>query len=494
MAKRHYKQGLQREQGFLLPPSLDEYIAADNPVRAIDSYVESLDMAKLKFENAAGEVTPGQPAYPPRGLLKLYLYGYLHRIRSSRRLAAECERNLEVIWLLGGLKPGYKTIADFRKDNLKALKQVNQDFVQLCKELELFGAELVGIDGSYFRGNVAKGSIFTADRLQRSLEHIEKDITEYLEALNQMDNAEEQQPNQTGELQEKLKQLRERQAKRTEQLKQLQESDQTQIAEVDEDARLLRKAGQSVAGYNVQIAVDDQHKLIVVGEVTQDGNDSQQAAPMGMAAKQVLGVETLETVQDQGYFNGPQIKDCLDNGITPYMPEPDKQGEKKQQGRFPRRDFQYDPWKNGYTCPNGKILSYRSNMKKEGRLIFAYRASAQDCATCPLKDKCLSPKTDVRTVTRWEHEEVLEAHRERMDKEGAEKMAKRKALCEHPFGTLKVWCGWTHFLLRGLDKVRAEWSLMMLCYNFKRVLSIFGLAAFRAYCFTRRLQNQAVSA
>lgn len=494
MRHRQYKQGTKRQQGFLLPPSIEEYVSEENPVRAIDSYVESLDLPAMGFGNTSDALTPGQPAYDPKGLLKLYLYGYLHRVRSSRRLEAECQHNLEVIWLLQGLRPGYKTIADFRKDNLKALKEVNQDFVQLCKELELFGAELVGIDGSYFRGNVAKDSIYTADRLQRSLEHREKDINEYLEVLKQMDHAEEQQPSQTGELQEKLKQLRERQAKRTEQLKQLQESDQTQIAEVDEDARLLRKAGQSVAGYNVQIAVDDKHKLIVVGEVTQDGNDSQQAAPMGLAAKQVLGVETLETVQDQGYFNGPQIKACLENGITPYIPEPDKQSEKKQQGRFPRRDFQYDPVKNCYTCPNGKPLSYRSDIKKEGRLIFAYRASSQDCATCPLKDQCLTAKTEVRTVTRWEHEAVLEAHRERMDKEGAEKMAKRKALCEHPFGTLKVWCGWTHFLLRGLDKVRAEWSLMMLCYNFKRVLSIFGQAAFQAYCLTRRLQNQGTSA
>jgi transposase len=451
-------------------------------------------MAELKFTNAEGELTPGQPAFPPRVLLKLYLYGYLHRIRSSRRLAAECERNLEVIWLLGGLKPGYKTIADFRKDNLKALKQINQDFVQLCKELELFGAELVGIDGSYFRGNVAKDSIFNKERLQRSLEHLEQDISAYLEALNHVDREEERQPSQTGDLQEKLKQLQERQAKRSEQLQQLQKSDQTQIAEVDEDARLLRKGGQSVAGYNVQIAVDDKHKLIVAGAVTQDGNDSQQAAPMGMAAKEVLGVEHLETVQDHGYFNGQQIKDCLDNGITPYIPEPDRQSEKNMQGRFPRRDFAYNPVKDCYICPNGKTLPKTCGYEREGRLTFAYTAAPQDCADCPLKGKCITAKGTFRTVTRWEHEDIVEAHRERMAKEGAEKMVKRKAICEHPFGTLKVWCGWTHFLLRGLEKVRAEWSLMMLCYNFKRVLSIFGLAAFRAYCFTRRPQSQGASA
>lgn len=490
MRKRQYKQGIDRAQGYLLPPTVEEYVSADNPVRAIDSYVESLNLATLKFVHAAEELRPGQPAYAPGGLLKLYLYGYLHRIRSSRRLAAECGRNLEVIWLLGGLKPGYKTIADFRKNNLKALQQVNQDFVQLCKELDLFGAELVGIDGSFFRGNVAKGSIFTPERLQRSLERIAQDITRYLEELNQVDRAEGQQTSQAVDLPAKLAQLRERQAKRSEQLQQLQDSGETQIAEVDTDARLLRKNGQSVAGYNVQTAVDAKHKLIVVGAITQDGNDSQQAAPMSIAAKQVLGVETLETTQDQGYFSGPQIQVCVEHGITPYIPEPDKQGEKKQQGRLPRRDFQYNPVTNCYTCPAGKTMPYKTNIKDGARLCWAYQASRQDCAACPLKAKCLSAKTDFRTVTRWEHEDIVDAHRQRMEKSGAEKMRQRAELCEHPFGTLKLWCGWTHFLVRGLEKVRAEWGLLMLCYNFKRVLSILGLAAFRAYCATRKLQTQ----
>jgi transposase len=493
MGKRHYKQGINREQGYQLPPRVEEYVGEDNPVRAIDSYVESLDVEQMQFVNAGGELKPGQPAYPPRSLLKLYLYGYLHRLRSSRQLEAECGRNLEVIWLLQGLQPSYKTIADFRKNNLKALKQVNQDFVQLCKELDLFGAELVGIDGSFFRGNVAKSRIFTAEQLQRSLERIEKHIGDYLEELNQVDEEEEQQVGQAGDLQAKLKQLRERQAKRTEQVRRLQASGEKQIAEVDEDARLLRKGGQSVAGYHVQIAVDEKYKLIVAGEVTQDGNDSQQAVPMGIAAKRVLGVDTLETVQDSGYFNGLQIQACLANGITPYIPEPAKQNEKADPARFPRRDFQYDPHTNCYTCPNGKAMPHKTSFQKDGRLIWAYQASPHDCADCPFQAQCLSAKTAFRTVTRWEHEAIFEAHRERMNKEGAGKMRKRAEICEHPFGTLKLGCGWTHFLLRGLEKVRAEWSLMMLGYNFRRVLAIFGLAAFRAYCNLRNLPHMTVS-
>jgi transposase len=493
MSKRHYKQGINRDQGYLLPPSMEEYVQEDNPVRAIDSYVESLEIEKLKFENAEGEVKAGQPAYLPGSLLKLYLYGYLHRIRSSRQLEAECVRNLEVLWLLQGLKPSYKTIADFRKNNLKALKQVNQDFVQLCKELDLFGAELVGIDGSFFRGNVAKGSIFTAERLKQSLKGIEQDISGYLEELNQVDREEGQPTGPEVALKAKLEQLQQRQAKRKGQLQQLQESGETQIAEVDKDARLLVKNGQVVAGYNVQIAVDEKHKLIVVGEVTRDSDDTQQAAPMGIATKQVLGVETLESVEDRGYFNGPQIKACLENGITPYIAEPDRQSEKNLQGRFPRRDFQYNPISNCYTCPGGKSLPHKRDVQKDSKVIWFYQSLSQDCAACALKDKCLSPKTGFRTVTRWEHEDIVEEHRQRMAETGAEKMRKRMGLCEHPFGTLKLWCGWTHFLLRGLEKVRAEWSLLMACYNFKRVLSIFGLAAFRAYCATRKLQSQVVS-
>lgn len=486
MQQRSYKQGTARQQGFLLPPSLEDYVSAENPVRAIDSYVESLDLKALDFANTEATRTAGQPAYDPKELLKLYLYGYLHRVRSSRRLAAECQRNLEVIWLLEGLQPSYKTIADFRKDNLKGLQQVNQDFVQLCKELDLFGAELVGIDGSFFRGNVAKDSIYTAERLQHSLQRIEQDIASYLEELNQGDRQEEGSASQTADVQAKLEQLRERQAKRKAQLQHLHDSGETQIAEVDADARLLRKNGQSVAGYNVQTAVDGKHKLIVVGDVTQDGNDSQQAAPMGLAAKAVLGVEQLETVQDHGYFNGEQIKACLENGITPYIPEPDRQSEKNMQGRFPRRDFRYDAERDCYFCPAEKVLSHQGNHQIAGRSYGFYLSSPPDCATCPLKKKCLTDKAERRTVTRWEHEAIVEAHRKRMAQDGAEKMRQRKALCEHPFGTLKLWSGWTHFLVRGLEKVRAEWSLLMVCYNFKRVLSILGQAAFRAYCIYRK--------
>lgn len=493
MSERNYKQGIQREQGYLLPPRVEDYVSEDNPVRAIDSYVESLDLAQFGFTNSDNVLTAGQPAYAPQALLKLYLYGYLHRARSSRRLEAECQRNLEVIWLMGGLRPSYKTIADFRKNNLKALKQVNQDFVQVCKELDLFGKELVGIDGSFFRGNVNKGRIYHAERLQKALKHIEQDIARYLADIERADQQEGSSEQHDPELSKKLEQLRSLQQKRKAQLQQLQGSGDTQIAEVDEDARLLNKGQGTVAGYNVQTVVDHKHKLMATGEVTQDNNDEHQLAPMAQAAKTVLEVEKLTVVADLGYFGGQQIQSCEQNGITPYVPEPDKKYQAKREGRLPREDFVYDAVANCYRCPAGQLLPFGSSRLDGGITRWAYRSSAPVCAVCALKKQCLPEKTQRRVISRSEHETLVEAHRVRMASEGAKMMRLRSGLCEHPFGTLKQWCGWTHFLLRGLEKVRAEFSLWMLSYNFKRVLSIIGLSAFRAYCLLRKMKQPLVS-
>lgn len=492
MSKRRYKRGIDRQQGYLLPPVLDEYIASNHPVRAIDAYVESLDLAALKFTHTRETVTPGQPAYPPKSMLKLYLYGYLNRTRSSRRLATECQRNVEVMWLLNGLTPSFKAIADFRKDNLSALKAVNRDFVQLCKELELFGGELVGIDGSFLRGNVAKSSIFTAERLQHTLQCIDADIARYLaevEAGDQEPPTDQEEQNDP-QLEEKLAKLRARQAQRSAQLQELADSGATQIAEVDKDARLLSKRGQSVAGYNVQTAVDAKHKLIVVGEVVQDGNDFHQLEPM---AKAELEVEELVAIGDMGYFNQQQIRNCEASGITPYIPEPDKQAQTRQDERFVRDAFTYEEAGNLYRCPAGQELPFSTTQHKGEKLMFLYRSSQPVCAQCALKGQCLPKKTPYRTISRWEHEGDLSAHRQRMAEQGKAMMALRAQLSEHPFGTLKNWCGWQHFLMRGFEKVRAEFSLLMLAYNFKRVLAILGLAQFRAYCVLRRFKNPALS-
>jgi transposase len=486
MPIRQYKQGIARQQSFLLPARVEEYVAEDNPVRAIDVYVDSLDIHRLGFKNAIDSLTPGQPAYSPSDLLKLYLYGYLHRIRSSRRLEQETKRNLEVIWLVQGLRPSYKTIADFRKNNLKPLKKVNQDFVQLCKELDLFGGELVSIDGSYFRGNVSKGSIYMEEGLKKSLERIEKHIDEYLQVLEKADSEEAGQINEDQpSLQEKLAILKDRQQKHQMRLKKLQETGEKQLAEVDEDARLLSKNGQSIAGYNIQTAVDEKNKLLVICEVTQDGNDEEQLEPMAKKAKEVLEVEKLEVVADAGYFNLQGIKNCVEENITPYTPVPARTNQASLQGRFSREDFSYNEKTNSYTCPAGKELCYQGTRLDHGKVILNYISSTSICALCPLKGQCLPPKSPRRQISRWEHERFIEAHRERMAQKGRVMMRKRSSLSEHPFGTLKQWCGWTHFLLRGLEKVSAEMSLLMLCYNFKRVLNILGLDGWRTYCLQR---------
>jgi transposase len=485
MGKRQYKHGIERAQGFLLPVSMDEYVTADNPVRAIDVYVATLDLPALGFENTQDQHTAGQPAFPPAALLKLYLYGYLHRVRSSRRLEAETQRNLEVIWLVEGLHPGYKTIADFRQHNRKALTAVNKDFVQVCKDLDLFGRELVAIDGSFFRGNVSKGSIYTEDRLTKSLERIEGHITDYLKALDAADQTEAGATAEVPALQEKLASLRARHEKQQARLTQLQASGATQLAEVDPDARLLTKSGQCVAGYNVQTAVDAKHKLLVLAEATQASNDEGQLTPIAQAAQAALEVDALTVTADKGYFQAQGIKACVDAQITPYVPEPDRTAPARAQGRFEREAFTYDPGDNSYRCPAGQTLGYSHTQQNRGRTIFHYGSSAPTCAACPLRAQCLPPKSPTRIVTRWEHETVLEAHRARMAQAGRAMMATRAALVEHPFGTLKLWCGWRHFLVRGLAKVQGELSLLMLCYNFKRVLTILGLDAWRAYCLQR---------
>ncbi len=297
-----YKQGQNREEELVLPKKLEDYVAEDNPARAIDVYVDSLDLAALDFQNTKPKETDlgGQPPYPPSALLKLYLYGYLNRIRSSRRLEQECHRNLEVIWLLQELKPTYKTIADFRKNNLKALKAVNRDFVMLCKQLGLYGAQLVHIDGSFFRGNASKNSTYTKTRLQKLLKKIDTDIETYLTELSETDKEKLAKPLKVADLQVKLKDLQQHRQTYQDYLERIEDGDETQVSVTDEDARLLKKNDQQLAGYNVQTAVDDKHKLLVTAEATSDGNDMQQLAPVATSAQKTLETNSLEITADKG--------------------------------------------------------------------------------------------------------------------------------------------------------------------------------------------------
>ncbi|HHJ18480.1 MAG TPA: IS1182 family transposase [Gammaproteobacteria bacterium] len=491
MSERRYKKVINRHAPALFPPSMEDYVTQGNPVRAIDAYVESLDMNSFGFQNSGKQYTAGQPAYPPQGLLKLYLYGYLNRVRSSRRLEKEVHRNVEAIWLMEGLKPSYKTIANFRKENAEALRQVNKDFVILCKELELFGGELVGIDGSFFKASASKASIQTQAQLEKEIQRIEQEIKEYQQTLNRQDQEDERQgigsTAQDNKLSEKLETLKTRKQKSQADLDEMEQQGETQRSRSDKDARLLSKNGQRVAGYNVQQSIDSKHKLIVAHEVTNDGNDVKQLLPMAQRSQEVMERERLTVVADAGYYNPEQIKACQEAGITPYVSIPNKSSAIKAQGRFTREQFQFDVEQNHYRCPAGQLLKQVGKpYKKRGRMMLRYKPKASDCCQCEKREQCLTEKARIRQINRWEHEGVIDEHRARMKEKGPEMMRRRSGLAEHPFGTLKRWFGWDHFLVRGFVKVRGEMSLMVLGYNLTRVIHTIGLEAFRDYCASKK--------
>lgn len=500
MTNRTFKTGVSREQVSLLPPRVEDYVDRKNPVRAIECYVEALDLAALGFrhaDRAAGET--GQPPYAPADLLKLYLYGYLNRVRSSRRLEQEAQRNLELIWLLRGLAPGYRTIADFRKVNAAALKAANRDFVLLLRELDLVGGEAVAIDGAFFHGDASKASITTHKRLAAELAAVDREIEAYNKELDTNDAAEaERSPDSDGgdgnggDLAEKVAALMERRAQAQADLDRLDQSGQTQLSRTDPDARLLAKSGQRIAGYNVQIAVDDQHKLIVASEVVNDGNDKGQLHAMAQAAKEAVGAEKIEAFADTGYYNSTELKACEDDGIVAYVPEPDRAARSEAQGRFSHDDFTYDAAADAYRCPAGELLAPIQGRHRDaaGRLLIRYMSRKAVCDACPLRSRCVTEATPKRSVYRWEHEDVIERHRARMQ-QADRPMRRRSGLVEHPFGTLKCRAGYRHFLVRGFDKVRGEWSLMALCYNLARVLSIVGLDDFVAHLAKRRAAKTA---
>jgi transposase len=493
MTNRTFKTGDSRDQASLLPARIEDYVGQDNPVRAIESFVGALDLAKLGFRHAdRGVEEAGQPPYDPADLLKLYLYGYINQVRSSRRLEQEARRNLELIWLLKNLQPGYRTIANFRKENWQALKAVNRSFVLIIRELGLVGGTVVAIDGSFFHGNASKASIFTRKRLAEQIARLDQEIEAYGNSLENNDAAEAKKPRKDrsggddsegddGDIGAKVAALMARRSRAQVDLDRLEEGGETQLSLTDPDARHLVKSGQGVAGYNVQIAVDDKHKLIVESEVVNDSSDVGQLHAMAKAAKETLEVETLQALADEGYYSSLELKACEDDGIKAYVPVPEGRGQPKKKGRFGLKDFSYDAAADAYTCPARELLRPMPGRwnNTSGRTEIRYASSTKTCRTCPLKARCLSPKASQRTIGRWEHEDALDRHRARMQGAG-ELMRRRSGIVEHPFGTLKCRAGYRHFLVRGFDKVRGEWSLMALCYNFTRALNILGFEDFVA--------------
>ena len=461
----------ERTQDSVLPYRLEDYVTEDNPVRVIDVFVCELDLTGLGFDGMHPQAT-GRPGYHPSVLLKIYLYGYLNRIQSSRRLERETQRNVELMWLTGRLMPDFKTIANFRKDNGPAIRNVCRQFIVLCRQLNLFSQAVVAVDGSKFKAVNNRDRNFTSAKVQRRMEQIEASINRYLSAL---DVADQQEAGTEHGRSSKLKAKIEALKQRMQQLKEIgvlvQAAPDKQISLTDPDARSMATSGKGtgVVGYNVQTAVDAQHHLIVAHEVTNVGNDRGQLASMAQQAQTAMGRKDLEAIADKGYFKGEEILACESVGITPFVPRPLTSGSKAE-GRFGKQDFVYEAEDNTYRCPAGQRLTWRFASVEDGMTLHSYWTSA--CQECPLKAKCTTGKE--RRIKRWEHESVLETMQQRLD-QAPEKMAVRRQTVEHPFGTIKAWMGATHFLTKTLGRVSTEMSLHVLAYNLKRVMKVLGV-------------------
>ena len=467
-----YIDGQDRTQSVLFPERLDDWIDEDNPVRAVDVFVEELDLARLRFERAQPAET-GRPAYHPATLLKIYIYGYLNRVQSSRRLEREAQRNVELIWLTGRLMPDFKTIADFRKDNGEAIRTACREFVLLCRGLGLFDHATVAIDGSKFKAVNNRDKNFTDRKIAARLQQLDDSVNRYLTELDRADRDPSLVPEARVEhLKEKLTTVKGQMQKLRQIQQQLNAAPDRQVSLTDPDARSMATSGRGtgIVGYNVQTAVDLQHHLIVSHEVVNVGHDRAQLADMAARAKEAMGQE-ITVLADRGYFKGEEILRCSEDGIVPLVPKP-QTSNNKAAGLFDRSDFVYVQRDDEYVCPAGERAIHRLTRVEGGLMLHKYWSSA--CSQCPLKPKCTTGKN--RRIARWEHESVLELMQLRLHQR-PQAARERRQTVEHPFGTLKAWMGATHFLTRTLPKVRTEMSLHVLAYNMKRMISLIGTAS-----------------
>jgi transposase len=464
---------LDRGQSTVFPETLDDFVDEENSVRVIEEFVEALDLGELGFSGVDPKAT-GRPSYHPSILLKLYIYGYLNRVQSSRRLEREADRNVEVMWLTGRLVPDHKTIADFRKDNGPAIRRVCSQFVALCRQLGLLAEASVAIDGSKFKAVNNRDRNFTSAKMKRRMAQIEESVARY---LRQLDSTDRQEPSlaqtmRTTRLKEKIAKLKEEMGRLEGLDAERRESADQQVSLTDPDARSMATSGRGsgVVGYNVQAAVDTEHHLIVTHEVTNVGSDRSQLAHMAKETKATLEVDELDVVADRGYFNSQEILACDRDGITVTLPKPMTSRAKKQ-GRFGKEDFRYVSEDDVYLCPAGESLIYRYTREHDGLALRYYWTSA--CQDCAMKDQCTPSKE--RRVSRWEHEDVLEAVQQRLD-ENPQAMRQRRETVEHPFGTIKARMGATHFLMKRLPRVATEMALHVLAYNLTRLMNILGIA------------------
>jgi transposase len=478
---KRFVEGVARGQSTLFPERLDDWVGENNPARVIDVFVDELELADLGFDRVAPKAT-GRPSYHPSVLLKLYIYGYLNRVQSSRRLEREAGRNVELMWLTGRLVPDHKTIADFRKDNGRAIRQVCARFVALCRALGLFAEASVAIDGSKFKAVNNRDRNFTRAKMERRLAQIEESVSRY---LHQLDSADRQEPSaahatKTTRMKEKIVRLRQEMARLEALDAHMREAPDQQISLTDPDARSMATSGRGsgVVGYNVQTAVDTKHHLIVAHKVTNVGTDRSQLARMAKRTKATLNANSLDVVADRGYFSSAEILACEEAGITVTLPKPQTSGNRAR-GRFVKQDFRYVAQEDVYICPAGERLKYYYTNQEKGLTLRRYWTNA--CRTCAIKARCTTGKE--RRITRWEYEHILEAVQRRLD-EHPEKMRQRRETVEHPFGTIKARMGATHFLMKTLPRVATEMALHVLAYNFTRVMNILGpgplMAAMRA--------------
>jgi len=465
-----YIKGQERNQSVLFPGTIDEYVAENNAVRAIAAFLGRLDFVKLKFVRGQAAET-GRPGYDPRVLMGLFLWGHLNGIRSSRKLERESHRNLEVIWLCENLRPDFKTIADFRKDNGAGIKGVVVEFRLWCMAAGLYGQEMVAVDGSKFKAVNSKERNFTRKKLSQLMARERAKISEYLEAVAEADEAESEEPALSAEqLQEKIAGLERYLAEHEALERQLEASGESQVSLTDPDAKLMKTAQGSEVSYNVQTVVDSKHKLIVAYEVTNERNDLGQLAVMAQQAKEALQVEELTVLADGGYYEGNALKECEQAGVTTYLPQPQSR-EAKRRGIFEQKQFRYDQQRDLYVCPQGEELRFRSKKNERGKEFKVYKTKA--CAGCPLRAQCTTSKYG-RKLVRWVDQEVIERLQAR-NRGRPELLKLRKTLAEHPFGTIKWGMDQGFFLLKEMRKVTTEFGLTVLSYNLKRVINILGV-------------------
>src|SRR5450631_467115 len=466
---KRFIEGVDRNQVMLLPESVEDYVGADNPVRIVEAFVEQLDLREMGFEGT-NPLATGRPAYHPAVMLKIYIYGYLNRIQSSRRLEHEAQRNVELMWLTGRLTPDFKTIANFRKDNGRAIRKVCRQFIILCRQLNLFTQTLVAIDGSKFKAVNNRDKNFTDAKMKRRMAQVNESIERYLRAMDSADRAEPEVAElKRGRLQEKIDALKQQMEKLKDIDVQMRASPDKQVSLTDPDARSMKNREGGIVGYNVQVAVDAEHHLIVAHEVTNDGLDRDQLSNMARKAKEAVSATELTVVADRGYFKSEEILECTKSGITPLVPK-SMTSNSLAAGRFDKQDFIYVASDNEYRCPAGQRASYRYTSMEDGLPTDTYWSSA--CPGCAIRAQCTT--SSYRRIKRWKHAAVLEAMQEQLDRK-PESMRVRRRTVEHPFGTLKFWMGAVHFLTKTLPRVSTEVSLHVLAYNLKRVMQILGI-------------------